>query len=594
MECIFLNAAGQTLFVRDDMESGHWVQQEMNVTADFPYNQDKVIETGQRIAFRNPATDVIEVFEILNAVNHGAEGYQQITAEHICIAELSDEHINNTDIEEKTAAQALTTALSGTLWEVGNNTASGTRTAKFSRGNVWNAIGTIQQYWDVYITPRVTISSAGAITHRYLDIAPAEGTWRGLRLSVSKNLIDPAVTYDESDVYTAVYGYGGNVDVPQQEGDDQTQELTFADEVWTATSDHPAKPAGQTYLEWPEKTALYGRNGRPRFGYYQNADITDAGELLEATWISLQRCCEPKVTVSGTCVDLYRLGYHDEPIQLHDMALIEIEETGEIIWKQLICLDVDLVNPSEDTVEIGDYIPSIVYINHETNEETTGPGNGGRTPGGDTNAGNSNQNALHTLHDNMNMTKMVVGKKDGVNYIRRQEITDAVYANDKEHDGIVKKGDGQNTKVWATDSQGNPDWRNTPAPSVSDNDPTLEWSNRSKVGTVAGTDLHVTMPANPASASDNDPTLAWGTRSKVGTANGVDLHVTMPVNPAPEVVDGLNSTSATKALSANQGRVLKELFENSQAGTGGFTQFIANQISGTRYQLEALYPVTTP
>jgi hypothetical protein len=40
--------------------------------------------------------------------------------------------------------------------------------------------------------------------------------------------------------------------------------------------------------------------------------------------------------------------------------------------------------------------------------------------------------------------------------------------------------------------------------------------------------------------------------------------------------------------------VLKELFENSQAGTGGFTQFIGNQISGTRYQLEALYPVTTP
>ena len=31
--------------------------------------------------------------------------------------------------------------------------------------------------------------------------------------------------------------------------------------------------------------------------------------------------------------------------------------------------------------------------------------------------------------------------------------------------------------------------------------------------------------------TDGDPTLAWGTRSKVGTINGTDLHVTMPENP---------------------------------------------------------------
>ena len=34
--------------------------------------------------------------------------------------------------------------------------------------------------------------------------------------------------------------------------------------------------------------------------------------------------------------------------------------------------------------------------------------------------------------------------------------------------------------------------------SVTDSDPTLSWGPRSKVGTVQGTDLHVTMPSNPA------------------------------------------------------------------------------------------------
>ena len=63
--------------------------------------------------------------------------------------------------------------------------------------------------------------------------------------------------------------------------------------------------------------------------------------------------------------------------------------------------------------------------------------------------------------------------------------------------------------------------------------------------------------------TDGDPTLAWGTRSKVGTVQGTDLHVTMPANPDTwrPVQDNLNSQSTTDALSANQGKVLKGLVD---------------------------------
>ena len=425
MECIFLNAAGTTLFVRDDMESGHWVQEQMNVTADFPFDAGKVIQIGQRIAFRDPATDTLEVFEIINVVNQEPDHYQQITAEHICIAELSDEHINKTELTDKTAAGALTTALTGTLWSVGNNSSSGTQSADLSRGSVWDAVNTIQENWNVYITPRVTISSAGAITGRYLDIAPAQGTWRGLRLSVRKNMVDPAVTYDDSEVYTALYGYGGNVEVESATGDDETEELTFKDEVWTATSEHPAKPADQTYLEWPEKTAIYGRNGRPRYGYYQNGNIKDASVLLQKTWESLQECCEPAITISGTCVDLYRLGYKDQPIRLHDMAIVEIEETGELLYRQVICNDVDLVNPTGTRPEIGDYIQNIIYITRETDKKASGSGGGGGGRG------------MTNLEDDLSKTwtefiktneqiGMIIGYRDGNSYIKAGQIMLAI------------------------------------------------------------------------------------------------------------------------------------------------------------------------
>ena len=447
MDCIFLNAAGTTLFARDDMESGHWVQQEMNLTADFPFVSGKKIERGMRIAFRSPVDDSLQVFEVRIVTNQEPDHYQQITAEHIALAELSDEHINSTEITNKTAAQALTTALTGTLWSVGNNTASGTQSADFSRGSVWDAVGTIQQNWNVYITPRVVISSAGAITGRYLDIAPAYGTWRGVRLSVRKNMLDPAVTYDDEDVYTALYGYGGNVEVAQTSGDDKTEELTFADVVWGSTSSHPAKPSGQTYLEWPEKTALYGRNGRPRFGYYQNGSIKDANVLLQKTWESLKQCCEPKISITGTVVDLYRLGYHDEPIQLHDTAIVDIEETGEQFSKQIICCDIDLIDPTGSRVEIGDYIPNIVYINRETAKKASGGGGGGGGRGM-TKLEDEESKYATWFEKTDRLIGMVAGIKDGDDYIKVGEICLAI--NDSDESIAVVNADHVNISATST------------------------------------------------------------------------------------------------------------------------------------------------
>lgn len=426
MEVIFINAAGQTLFVRDDIESGHWVQQEYNVTADFPFDPSKLIQNGQRMAFRDPATDIIEVFEIQVVRNHEAEGFQQITANHICISELHDEHINKAEISDKTAGQALTTVLTGTLWSLGNNTASGTGNADISRGSVWDAVITIQQTYNVWITPRIVISAAGTITGRYLDISPAEGVWRGLRLSIRKDIQDPIVTYDEENVYTALYGYGANVDKPQTTGDDKTEELTFKDIVWTQTAEHPAKPANQTYLEWPEKTAIYGRNGRPRFGYYQNGSIKDANTLLEKTWESLKKSCEPLISISGTVTELYRLGYKGQPVRLHDMAIVEIEETGEQFYKLITCNDVDLVNPDGTRPEIGDYIPNIVYINRETDKKASGGGSGGRGRGSMTNLEDDEIKYFTEFYNLGDKIGLIVGTKDGVDYINAPQITLAI------------------------------------------------------------------------------------------------------------------------------------------------------------------------
>ena len=566
METIFLNAAGTVQFVRDDMESGTWTQEEYTVNATFPYDSNKVIQHGQRIAFREPATNNLEMFEIRNVQNTEPDHAQLITAEHIVVAELSDEHIDKDDFYNVPPQTPLASVLTGTLWAVGNvsvgdpteqatikaqitalglngnvdltsrpliypekmhnagytdfdgdyatlysmtyTTTIGTSTAvtllftpikqdgtvfsqaaideyvdslcaksttlaqikandtnglymhglsgtkisqmdaiavsahdlsdaweqciagegssaNISRGSVWQAVNTIQENWNVYITPRVTVNSAGSITGRYLDIKPAAGTWRGVRLSVDKNLTDSTVIYDDSEVYTALYGYGGSVDVVDTSGGDDTKEdLTFADIVWTATDEHPAKPSGQTYIEDPSKTALYGRNGRPRFGYYQNSDIDDGEVLLEKTWASLKECFTPRINISGTVTDLYRLGYKDEPLRLHDLVIVDITPTGETFQKEIIKLTVDLIDPTATQPEIGDYIKNIIYINSETSDEASGGGGGGGggSPGSKTELEDEKIKTFTSFEKTDELIGMIVGTKEGTNYIKAAEI----------------------------------------------------------------------------------------------------------------------------------------------------------------------------
>lgn len=159
-------------------------------------------------------------------------------------------------------------------------------------------------------------------------------------------------------------------------------------------------------------------------GYYQNAAITEPAVLLQKTWEALQRCNKPKISISGTCVDLYRLGYQDTPIRLHDLAVVDIEETGETFTKEIIMLDVDLLDPSNTRVDIGDYIPNIVYINRNTASKAGGGGGGGgvgQTP----NEAEQSKTYAEFVKTN-NMIGMVVGERNGGYYVKSAEIILAI------------------------------------------------------------------------------------------------------------------------------------------------------------------------
>ena len=88
MRFLFFDAAGRILFERSDDESAVVQHEELSLQAAFPYRDDKVIQRGMRIGYQDAFG--FQVFEIRQAKTMEPDHYQDVQAEHICIAELTD------------------------------------------------------------------------------------------------------------------------------------------------------------------------------------------------------------------------------------------------------------------------------------------------------------------------------------------------------------------------------------------------------------------------------------------------------------------------------------------------------------------------
>lgn len=373
---IFFGQDDKVLFVRTDAEQAGWQVDEYSLTCLFPYDPNRRIVQGMRIGFEDDS-GILQPFEVRKVKTYEPDHYQELTCEHIAVAELTDYHTDESELDNVNPQYALSAVLASqpstvTLshrWQIGTVTATATSSGDIGLGSIWQNIRNIEKNWNCYIIPRVTFDSAG-ITGRYLDIYPAGGTWQGLRLSIEKNTDEVGVTVDDTNVKTALFGYGGQRNDTQTYDDPSRTKITLVGYSW------PDKPSGAVitggYIEDTAATAAYGRNGQPRFGFYQNGDITDQHTLAVKTWEALQATNKPEVTIDCLIRDLYRMGYHDEPIRLHDTALVELRPTNDILQLEIVKLFVDLLDPTATRPTIGTYIPNIIYIQRQVAEQANG------------------------------------------------------------------------------------------------------------------------------------------------------------------------------------------------------------------------------
>ena len=361
MEFIFFDQNDNILFRRSDAVSARFVHEELKHTATFPDMPEKPIQRGMRVGWLDRNKNLL-LFEIRVPVRELPDGTVSYTAEHICISELMDEVVQDKRAYATTAAIALSRVLEDTGWNLGLVDVNPTGNDNFYWISAWEAVVKIKDGWNVRIKPRLTFDGT-KITGRYLDIFSAQGTFRGVRLQLNRNASQAGVTYDDRNLVTALYGRGkGELLGTTEEGNETYgRKIMFDDVEWSIANGDPAnKPLGQTYVEDVEASALYGRNGRPRFGIANFDECEDKAELLALTWQELQRRKKPSVTIKMTLLNLRHIGYEDQGVDLNDLVNVIIDPLGIRTQAKVVQLDEDLIEPENTRPVIGDYLANVI------------------------------------------------------------------------------------------------------------------------------------------------------------------------------------------------------------------------------------------
>ena len=362
-----------------------------------------------------------------------------------------------------------------------------------------------------------------------LFVMTQENTDRGFRIRYRKNMLGANLAKDSSSLITRV--------VPVAK--DEKGESLYLPELWVDSSRISNYPVIRM-----EQLTVQGQVGKDKGtgdgSTWTESDLLDEMRAKAGERFSVDKADEVSVTLT---VDFEMLGDTEEYRALRDLESVLLYDTVTVIDED-IDLSMQLLVSEWEWDAIREKITAVKLVNA------------------------------------MNYSKgSVTGYNVQAKSIGSEKLSDDVAGGiiSQVRDIIPEYSDPTATRPATV--------------TVTDSDPTLSWGTRSKVGTVQSTDLHVTMPSNPASASDNDPTLSWGTRSKVGTASGTDLHVTMPTNPIANTEGNVSFSSGIGTVAAKSGYVLINVTARNRTDASYSPIGITAQTDGS-YKVNAVQSFT--
>lgn len=334
-------------------------------TAEASHEDSKYLIAENQVAFLDKDS-VFRLFVIKEPERINGQGGPEIHA--VCesaILELNDEIIEDLRPYDTTLKDALTKAINGTRWQVGQTGEDfDINSTNFYYISVTEAIEDIINTWGGELRERIEIQG-NKIVGRYIDVLTIRGTNTGKRWEMDKDILSlrhQVLSYPK----TALYGRGASLELEDEEGNatgGYSRKITFEDVEWQKSKGHPIdKPKGQEWVGDPEALNIYGRPNkdgtfRHRKGIFESSEQEDPAKLLLETWTALQ---EQKHPIDNYELDVLLLeeitGYEHEKVRLGDITVgidrsfarpIEVEE-------RIIAFEYDVAKPNHTgKVELG-------------------------------------------------------------------------------------------------------------------------------------------------------------------------------------------------------------------------------------------------
>lgn len=286
--------------------------------------------------------------------------------------QLANQIVEDKRLRDGTAREALSKVLDGSGYLVGEVADLGNQTISFYDVTRMEGLESIVETYGGEIDFRIELDEEKrCISKKFIDLKTRLGTDTGLRFTFDSNLEEMKRSDTSEGHFTVLYGRGKGI----ESGDGYSRKIKFTEVEWT-TPIHPVdKPIGQSFIEDEEAIAKYGRIE----GIYENSDIEDPGELLQATYEALQQVKNPILSYEVKATDLsQQAGYEHFKLTLGDSVILLDEAYQLSLESRIVSISESIrEGNTEQYLTLGSVQPSLT--GSMGNAQITAPSDGSET-----------------------------------------------------------------------------------------------------------------------------------------------------------------------------------------------------------------------
>lgn len=267
--------------------------------------------------------------------------------------------ITDKRIVNGTCLQAITKALEDTNYNVGIIGEFATNIdINFYYISSWKALNDTVEKFEGEIRPRIEFNEDNTLS-KYIDILNRLGEDSGIRFTYDTNVKQIKRNIADEEHYNVLYGRGSSLPTTDETGEETggyTRLIDFEDVSWSVANGDPCdKPSGKKYVEDLNSIKKYGRLE----GIYENKDISDTTELLQATYNKLQETKEPNVSYEADVEDIQDIeGYEHYSYSLGDTVII-LDDDYDIDFESRIIQEKQSIKNKTRIITMGYILPSM-------------------------------------------------------------------------------------------------------------------------------------------------------------------------------------------------------------------------------------------